>query len=154
MSLYAYPLTLPGPAPGNVSVAERHLGSEVAGFQQVRRIQYDYLATQEVTFLFTDEQAKVFYQWWRDKLRRGGIWFVASWPLPKNWSTATRRFIDPPTWNYTAGGAWTVSAKTQVRGACLFPEEPQTNFSGVLGLDKAVIGIDGAPIGVSGITNR
>lgn len=111
-----YPDTLPGPSSGEVRVAERRHVSDVAGLQQVRPFQFDYLATQSVDWLFTPAQMEIFYNWWNVTLAKGGYWFAATWPLPLGWVQASRRFIAPPRFEHVPGGNWRVSATTQIKG--------------------------------------
>jgi len=119
-----FPATLPVPDPGTVKVTERRLVSTIPGFQQVRQIQGDYLATQEVSWLLIPDEAEIMYDWWMNTITEGGLWFASDWPLPKGWAVAVRRFTGPLKWDHVPGGNWRVSGLTEVRG---IGELPLTN---------------------------
>jgi len=125
-----FPSTLPVPDPGAVKPTERRLVSALPGLQQVRRIQADYLATQEVSWLLTPAEAEIMYEWWVSILA-GGLWFAADWPLPKGWAVAVRRFIGELTWEHVPGGNWRVKGITEIRGEGELPtlEDPPSAWN-------------------------
>lgn len=116
-----YPPSLPVPNSGDVKTAERRLLSAIAGLQQARVAQRDYLATQEVSWLLTPAEAATFYAWWKTDLVLGGMWFASDWPHPQGWIVKVRRFLGTPLMSHVPGGNWAVSGLTEVRGASLLP---------------------------------
>lgn len=127
MSAIVYPSALPAPVAALLQPAERRLGTELAGPRAVRGIQRDYLGTQRVEFVYSNAQAAVFGEWFRDDLVHGGAWFAANWPTQEGWhASAVRRFMAPPSWQLVAGYGWRVSAECEVRGRGLPPVRPAT----------------------------
>ncbi len=115
-----YPVHLPAPHASVLQPAERRLLSDVqAGPQQVRGVQRDYLASQELEFVLSAAEAEDFRAWFEETLTHGGAWFAAEdWPAPhRGLAPIARRFMAAPQWRFIASGLWRVSARFQVRGA-------------------------------------
>lgn len=118
-----FPADLPGPALSSVSLSERRVLSDLTGGpEQARGIQRDYLGTQDAEWdLLTPSEALEFDTWWTS-LTYGGQWFASTWPAPQGWVSLTRRFMGVPAWEHLPGGFWKVTAKFQVRGRGLPPQ--------------------------------
>lgn len=150
MVAVVFPATLPGPGVATITPAERRLLSDLPGPQNVRGIQRDYLATQQLEWNLLDATAAAAFQaWWKVALYYGCAWFSAAWPMPAGWGSAVRRFIAPPKWQHLAGGFWRVTAECEVRGRGLAPNDcfretftagvgPYGTVSGNAGLFTAV----------------
>lgn len=122
----AYPAKLPCPTAAPVAPTERRLVSDIPGDKQYRGLQRDFHGTQELTWIFTSAEAKVFGDWWKLKLRQGGFWFAADWPLPSGKIDNVYRFMAPPSWSFQPGGndkqgIFTVTAKLEIRGRGMLP---------------------------------
>lgn len=118
MSLPEYPeWNLPPPETGpferNQSTRETDVRFGGTNYALVERA---FRGTQEVTFLFSAEQAAFFRTFWLDTLSRGGRWFTTRWPLPSGWFNplGVRKFLAPPVWRHIGNGAWRVSAITEL----------------------------------------
>lgn len=134
MAAATYPSSLPGPTVSGTTPAERRLLSDLPGERQNRGLQRDYLATQQLEWMFTASEAEVFDRWWRNDLDLGGAWFTSKWPSPKGWVDLVRAFVTAPAWSYVNVGVWRVSAEVQVRGLGLPPQDCEVeNFVHGLG---------------------
>ena len=123
-----YPDKLPCPTAAPVTPTERRLISDIPGDKQYRGLQRDFHGTQDLTWIFTAQESKIFDAWWRGKLRRGGFWFAANWPLPGGKVDNVYRFMEPPSWSYQGGGrdkegVFTVTAKMEIRGRGMLPRD-------------------------------
>ncbi len=123
-----YPVRLPCPTAAPVTPTERRVISELPGNKNFSDRQRDYHGTQDVTWIFTAQESKIFDEWWRGSLRRGGFWFAANWPLPSGNENNVYRFMVPPAWSYQGGGKdfqgiFTVTAKMEIRGRGMLPKD-------------------------------
>lgn len=116
-TLSVYPAGLPGPSIATVSPAERRLLSDLPGVQQVRGIQRDYMAFQDLEWSLLDADAALIWNtWWRDTITYGMAWFLATWPSPIGWTAIERRFLGPPRWEHLPNGFWRVAVRCELRG--------------------------------------
>lgn len=123
-----YPARLPCPTAAPVTPTERRRVTELPGQKNFTNRQRDYHGTQDVTWIFTAQEAKTFDDWWRGRLRRGGFWFAADWPLPSGNTDNVYRFLTAPAWSYQPGGydlegIFTVTAKLEIRGRGMMPKD-------------------------------
>lgn len=118
MEINQFPDSLPGPASGAITPAERRFKTVGIGPLGLRAAQLAYLGTQQLQWaILTAAEAEIFFTWWRDTLIQGGAWFTANWTSPA-WPdgyTAQRRFITSLVWNHIPGGNWSVSGVVEIR---------------------------------------
>ena len=130
--LIAYPASLPPPVSAPCRPAQRVRRSDLAGPVVQAARERDFRGEQTVTFLFTDDEAQTFDDWWRLQLREGGQAFQAPWPLPQGYShAAVRKCMRAPVWARQTRRTWRVTLQCEVLGRHL---PPQGDSSTVLGL--------------------
>lgn len=119
MSSLDYPATLPRPEVAKHQARGRTAGSDFGGGRpSYRARERDYSGTFTAEFLFTKEQAAVFYAWWRDDLIQGGMCFNAVWPSFSP-DLFVYHFLGAPVFNHLAEGACRVSMTFELRGTSL-----------------------------------
>jgi hypothetical protein len=155
-ALVVYPGTLPGPSAVRLAPAERRLLSDLPGPQQLRGLQRDYLAVEELEWGLLDSTAALAWDaWWRTTLNAGLSWFAAAWPTPQGGASAVRRFLGTPKWQHLPGGFWRVTATAERRGRGLDPKvyAGDPYFANVALLVPFSGGTNGAaiPTGTAGI---
>jgi hypothetical protein len=119
-----YPTSLPTPSAAPIRAHERRLRSTGRPFQ-VRTIQRDYGADQQITFPpMTLVQATALRDWGEGDLNDWGNWFASTWASPQG-GTLVRRWLGPPSFDYIPGssgsGYWQVIGACEVRGAGELP---------------------------------
>lgn len=91
----------------------------MAGPFEARALWRERVGTQTHEFVFTRDEAELFFKWWREDLMYGGAWFVARWPHPAGWVRIERQFTSAPKQSYVDGGVRRISIESQFRGFSL-----------------------------------
>jgi hypothetical protein len=119
-----YPGTLPIPQTSQVRGKERRQLSNreypagVATAIERDRIEYEQVSWPPMT----QAKAAELRAWWKASLFDGAAWFAATWPLPRGFESAVRKFTAPLYWEFVPGGLWRVSGETEVRGRGMDPQ--------------------------------
>lgn len=118
MSFIAYPENLlPPPQTGPFVRVQATVASSVGkGVILFAMKELAFRGVQDVSFLFSAEQSIAFRDFWLTTLNRGGSVFTTRWPLPSGWFNplGLRKFVTVPKWQHIGGGAWNVSATTEL----------------------------------------
>src|SRR5690606_36068539 len=120
MALIDYPSSLPRPQASIVTPAERRqLVSEQRPLY-ARNIERDRREFEQLTWPpMNAVQMAILREWFNGDLVLGGAWFNATWPLPRGFVTAVRKFLKPPSRSFLGRGYWRVTATCEVRGRTL-----------------------------------
>lgn len=120
MALIDYPISLPRPQASIVTPAERRQLSDEQRPRFARAIQRDRREFEQLTWPpMSAADVATFRQWWKEDLSLGGAWFNATWPLPRGFVAAVRKFVKPPQRTYLGRGFWRMTAVCEVRGRSL-----------------------------------
>ena len=78
-----YPDDLPCPqVDTDLKPRERRYISDIGEVKRLRRFQSTFQAErQNISFIFTRAQAKLFREWYKHEIIEGGEWFYADWPI-------------------------------------------------------------------------
>ena len=111
-----YPDDLPCPhADTDLTPRERRYISDIGEVKKLRRFQSTFQATrQNISFVFTPEQAQQFQQWYKYSILEGGAWFYADWPILHKEKGISYRFVTRPVWEFLARGNYHVSATVEL----------------------------------------
>lgn len=111
-----YPDDLPCPQiETDLTPRERRYISDIGQVKKLRTFQRDYQATrQNISFVFTPEQARDFQLWYKDEIIDGGAWFYADWPILHKETDIAYRFVTRPVWRVLALGNFHVSATVEL----------------------------------------
>lgn len=111
-----YPTHLPCPeVQTDLVPRERRYISDIGQVKKHRAFQRDYQATrQNISFVFTVEQARDFQLWYKNDIIGGGAWFYADWPILHKEKNIAYRFVTRPVWKALARGNWHVSATVEL----------------------------------------
>ena len=114
--LVKYPDDLPCPQiETDLQPRERRYISDIGQVKKLRRFQRDYQATrQNISFVFTPEQARDFQLWYKNDIVEGGAWFYADWPILHKETGISYRFVTRPVWRVLALGNFHVSATVEL----------------------------------------
>lgn len=118
MSLPAYPISLPAPAPGGGFAPRARLAESGLDWQTQRRPrQRDWSGTKSRhTFVYSPAQMAVWRAWWRDDLLQGARWFVQQLPGDGGMAPRTVRYLDVRQ-TLLSAGIYRVEASLEHRGA-------------------------------------
>lgn len=111
-----YPDCLPCPqVDTDIEPRERRYISDIGQVKKMRRFQNIYQATRRnIAFVFTQEQAQLFQQWYKHAIIEGGLWFRANWPLLHKEQGIPYRFVTRPVWEFLANKHYHVSAEVEI----------------------------------------
>lgn len=100
-----YPETLPCPqADMDLKPRERRYLSDIGDVRNMRMFQQEFQATHnKINFIFTEEEAAEFRDWYENVLLHGGAWFYANWPLLHKDTEIAHRFVGQPKWEWLFG---------------------------------------------------
>lgn len=101
-----YPESLPCPqADTDLVPRERRYLSEIGDVRNLRMFQQEFQATRnKINFIFTEEEAAEFRDWYENGIFHGGAWFYADWPLLHTDKLVAHRFVGQPKWEWIFGG--------------------------------------------------
>lgn len=101
-----YPEDLPCPqADTDLVPRERRYLSDIEDVRNLRMFQQEFQATRnKISFVFTEEEAAEFREWYEDILLHGGAWFYADWPTLHRDKEIAHRFVDQPKYEWLFGG--------------------------------------------------
>lgn len=111
-----YPDYLPCPqVDTDLTPRERRYISDIGDVKKFRTFQRPYQATrQNISFVFTPEQARDFQAWYKTEIIEGGAWFYADWPILHKETEIAYRFVTRPLWRFLARGNYHVSATVEL----------------------------------------
>jgi len=93
--------------------------SSLPGPRQLRPMQRDRHAIQDLDFIYTHDELAVFTTWLETPLVLAGAWFTAMWAQPQG-GPGVRRFVGQPSYPvYFPSVGWNVRASVEVRGSGL-----------------------------------
>lgn len=100
-----YPETLPCPqADTDLVPRERRYASDINDVRNLRMFQQEFQATRnKINFIFTEEEAAEFREWYEKVLIHGGAWFYADWPTLHKDKEIAHRFVDQPKYEWLFG---------------------------------------------------
>lgn len=115
-ALLTYPDGLPCPSSAPLTSAERRILAPAGGAFDTRAFERDGRAMRSLTWPpMNAQKSRIFYDWWRDDLTRGGAWWTANWALPNGDANADYRFVAPPRKTFLPPYHWIVTAVCEVR---------------------------------------
>lgn len=100
-----YPDDLPCPqADTDLVPRERRYISDITEVRNMRMFQQEFQATRNrITFIFTEEEARQFREWYENEIIFGGAWFYADWPTLHKDKKIAHRFVGQPKYEWLLG---------------------------------------------------
>lgn len=100
-----YPEDLPCPQVDTDLVPrERRYISDISSVRNLRMFQQEFQATRNrISFIFTEEEAREFREWYEGEIIHGGAWFYADWPILHKDKKIAYRFVGQPKWEWLLG---------------------------------------------------
>ncbi len=125
-----YPETLPCPqADMDLKPRERRYLSDIGDVRNMRMFQQEFQATHnKINFIFTEEEAAEFRDWYENELLHGGAWFYADWPLLHKDKEIAHRFVGQPKWEWVYGGNPGKLGRSKQGGGFTLPDDAVTVY--------------------------
>lgn len=100
-----YPEDLPCPQVDTDLVPrERRYISDITDVRNMRMFQQEFQATRNrISFIFTEEEAAEFRDWYENDIIYGGAWFYADWPILHKDKQIPYRFVGQPKYEWLLG---------------------------------------------------
>ena len=100
-----FPDTLPCPqADLDLVPRERRYISDIMDVRNMRMFQQEFQATRnKISFIFTEEEAREFREWYENDIVFGGAWFYADWPILHKDKQIPYRFVGQPKYEWLLG---------------------------------------------------
>lgn len=100
-----YPDALPCPqVETDLVPRERRYISDITDVRNMRMFQQEFQATRnKISFVFTEEEAREFREWYENTLIYGGAWFYADWPILHKDKKISYRFVGQPKYQWLYG---------------------------------------------------
>lgn len=100
-----YPDSLPCPqADTDLVPRERRYISDITDVRNLRMFQQEFQATRNrISFIFTEEEAREFREWYENDILHGGAWFYADWPTLHKDKNIAHRFVGQPKYEWLLG---------------------------------------------------
>lgn len=100
-----YPDELPCPqADTDLVPRERRYISDITEVRNMRMFQQEFQATRNrIVFIFTEEEARQFREWYTRSIIHGGAWFYANWPTLHKDKNIAHRFVGQPKYEWLFG---------------------------------------------------
>ena len=100
-----YPEDLPCPQVDTDLVPrERRYISDITDVRNMRMFQQEFQATRNrISFIFTEEEAAEFRDWYENDIIHGGAWFYADWPILHKDKQIPYRFVGQPKYEWLLG---------------------------------------------------
>ena len=116
-----YPHTLPCPQVDTDLVPrERRYISDITDVRNMRMFQQEFQATRNrISFIFTEEEAREFREWYTTDIIHGGAWFYADWPTLHKDKKIAHRFVGQPKYEWLLGANPGVMGRQIGRGGQL-----------------------------------
>lgn len=100
-----YPAHLPCPQIEiDLVPRERRYLSDIGDVRNLRMFQQEFQATRNrISFVFTEEEARDFREWYDNVIFGGGAWFYADWPTLDKERKIAYRFVGQPEYEWLFG---------------------------------------------------
>lgn len=100
-----YPEDLPCPqVETDLVPRERRYISDITDVRNMRMFQQEFQATRnKISFVFTEEEARMFREWYEEEIIFGGAWFYANWPTLHKDKKIAHRFVGQPKYQWLLG---------------------------------------------------
>ena len=121
--LVRYPSDLPCPqADTDLVPRERRYISDISDVRNMRMFQQEFQATRNrINFIFTEEEAREFREWYKNDILYGGAWFLADWPTLDKDKNVPHRFVGHPKYEWLYGGNPGMMGRQIGRGGAIQP---------------------------------